>query len=109
MLRKRYKTGNGVIREEVAMKAARATKGGADADGCGYVKGIVAVVATVRTAVTGGGKGGLRRRHDGLLVSSCSIFSRHTVYFLTFSLFYFRRTVEKTFYLNCFVHEPVEL
>lgn len=61
------------------MKAARATKRGADAGGGGYVKGIVAVVAPVRTAVTGGGEGGLRHRHDGLLVSSYSVFSRHTL------------------------------
>lgn len=61
MFRKRYKTGNGVIREEVAIKAARATKREANTSGGGYVKGIVPVVAPVRTAVTGGTKGGLRR------------------------------------------------
>ena len=49
MLSKRYKTGNSVIREEVSMKAVRATKGGADAAGCGYVKGIVAVIPGNRT------------------------------------------------------------
>lgn len=58
------------------MKATRAAKGGAHAGAVGYVEGVVAVVAPVRTAARGGGEGGLRR-HDGLLVSSSSIFSRH--------------------------------
>ena len=50
-LRKRSNTDNGVVREEVAMKATRAAKGGAHANGGGYVEGVVAVVAPVRTVV----------------------------------------------------------
>ena len=50
-LRKRCNTDNGVVREEVAMKATRAAKGGAYANGGGYVEGVVEVVAPVRMAV----------------------------------------------------------
>lgn len=46
---------NSVIRGEVAVRATRATKGGAHANSGGYMKGIFEVVASVRTKVTGRG------------------------------------------------------
>lgn len=58
------------------MKAVRETKWGASG---GYVKGIVAAVAPVKMAVSGDRNAGLYRIHDGPLVSSCLVFSRHTL------------------------------